>query len=71
MTAQYDTLLARNVAHDDEAAAATLQTRGVQVITLTPAERAQWVTTFQGVRRRLVGVVGDAAWIARVEAAGH
>ncbi len=70
VTAQYDILLARNVMHDDEAAATTLQGRGVAVITLNDAERAQWTAVFGRVRTRLVGVVGDAAWIQRVVAAG-
>ncbi len=71
VTAQYDTLLARNVSHDDEAAATTLQQRGVQVIELNEAERAQWAAVFARVRTRLTGTIADAAWIARVEAAGH
>lgn len=67
---QYSVLLARNVGNDDNAAATTLQTRGVQVIALNDGERAQWTALFSRVRTRLVGTVGDAAWIARVQAAG-
>lgn len=69
--AQYDLLLARNVRRDDEQAAQVLQQRGVQVITLTDAERAQWMALFDRVRARLAGTIADAAWIARVRAAGR
>jgi TRAP-type C4-dicarboxylate transport system substrate-binding protein len=68
---QYVALLMRNVNHDDDAAAASLQQRGVQVTTFTPAERAQWNALFARTRARLVGTVGDAAWISRVETAGR
>jgi TRAP-type C4-dicarboxylate transport system substrate-binding protein len=71
VTAQYDILLARNVQHDDENAAQTLQQRGVQVVELNDAERAQWAAVFQRVRTRLAGTIADAAWIQRVEAAGR
>ena len=71
ITTQYDTLLARNVARDDDAAAATLQQRGLQVVTLTDAERAQWNQVFTRTRTRLAGAIADAAWMSRVEAAGR
>ncbi len=71
VTAQYDILLARNVSHDDEAAATTLTSRGVQVLALTEPERAQWVAVFSRMRTRLAGSIADAGWIARVEAAGR
>jgi TRAP-type C4-dicarboxylate transport system substrate-binding protein len=71
VTAQYDTLLARNVRRDDEQAAALLQQRGVQVVTLNDAERAQWAAVFTRMRTRLAGTVADAAWINRVAAAGR
>lgn len=71
VVAQFNTLLARNVARDDNAAAQSLQQRGVQVIQLNDAERNQWQSLFTRARSRLVGVVGDAAWISRVEAAGR
>lgn len=67
---QFDALLSRAVNAADERAAATLTSRGVRVVQLTPAERQQWVTLFNGAARRLQGIVGDAAWIARVRAAG-
>jgi TRAP-type C4-dicarboxylate transport system substrate-binding protein len=69
--AQFDTLLSRAVAAADERAATSLANRGVQTVTLTPAERAQWVGLFQRAGTRLRGVVGDAAWIDRVRAAGR
>jgi TRAP-type C4-dicarboxylate transport system substrate-binding protein len=68
---QFVGLLVRNVARDDEVAATSLQQRGVQLMTFTPAERAQWTALFTRTRHRLVGTVGDAAWISRVEAAGR
>ena len=43
----------------------------MQVIELNEAERAQWAAVFARVRTRLTGTIADAAWIARVEAAGH
>jgi TRAP-type C4-dicarboxylate transport system substrate-binding protein len=68
---QYDTLLARNVRRDDDQAAQLLQQRGVQVVRLNDAERAQWSAVFARVRTRLVGTISDAAWIERVQAAGR
>jgi TRAP-type C4-dicarboxylate transport system substrate-binding protein len=68
--AQFDGLLSRAVAAADERAAASLASRGIQTMTLTPAEREQWTALFRAARPRFTGVVGDAAWIARVQAAG-
>lgn len=67
---QFDGLLSRAVNAADDRASNTLTSRGVQVVQLTPAERAQWQTLFGQAATRLSGVVGDAAWIARVRAAG-
>ena len=69
--AQYNVVLARDVSRDDNAAVTRMQTAGVQVVALNDAERAQWTALFGRVRTRLAGTVGDAAWIARVTAAGH
>jgi TRAP-type C4-dicarboxylate transport system substrate-binding protein len=71
VTQQYDILLSRNVSHDDDAAAQTLQQRGVQIVQLNDAERAQWASVFAHVRTRLAGTIADAAWIQRVEQAGR
>lgn len=68
---QYDSLLSRAVARDDERASATLVTRGIQVVQLSEAQRGVWRAFFTSARPRFTGVVGDAAWIARVEAAGR
>lgn len=71
VTLQYDLLLARNVTHDDETAARTLQSRGVTVVTLNDAERALWTQLFTRTRARLVGTIADGAWIQRVTSAGR
>jgi TRAP-type C4-dicarboxylate transport system substrate-binding protein len=68
---QFDGLLTRAVSASDERASATLTSRGVRVIALTPAERAQWADLFRRAATRLTGVVGDRAWIDRVHAAGR
>ncbi len=68
---QFDALLSRAVLAADERAATSLQGRGMRVVALNDAERAQWTALFSGARSRFHGVVGDAAWIARVAAAGR
>ncbi len=68
---QFDGLLSRAVNAADDRAATTLTSRGVQVVRLTDAERAQWATLFSQTATRLVGTVGDSAWINRVRSAGQ
>ncbi len=68
---QFDALLSAAVARDDERAATTLVSRGMTVVTLDAAQRAQWTAFFTSARPRFTGVVGDQAWINRVEAAGR
>lgn len=68
---QYDALLSRAVAAADDRAATTMTTRGVTAMTLTPAEQTEWTNLFTATRPRFAGQTGDAAWIARVEAAGR
>lgn len=68
---QFNQLIARNVNTDDANAIRTMTTRGMHSVTYTPAERQQWASLFDRARTRLVGTVSDAAWMARVRAAGH
>jgi TRAP-type C4-dicarboxylate transport system substrate-binding protein len=69
--AQFDGLLTRAVTQADERAATSLVSRGMRVVQINDAERAQWADLFRRSATRLTGVVGDAAWIARVRAAGR
>ena len=68
---QYAALLAHRLSGADDAAIASLQQRGVQVMTLNQGERDQWTQLFQRVRTRLVGNIADQNWISRVETAGR
>ncbi len=71
--AAYSALLVRNVRRDDDGSIQPLRERGLQVITPTPAERAQWDAVFTRTRARLTGPLTDAAFLQRVQtaAAGH
>ena len=69
--AQFNGLIQRNVDRDDRAALTSMQTRGVQLIQYTAAERTQWEGLFTRARARLVGTVSDQAWMDRVRAAGR
>lgn len=66
---QFNTLIGRNVNRDDESALRAMTTRGIQQVSYTAAERAQWTTLFSRTRARLVGTVSDAAWMERVRTA--
>ncbi|MBL8680262.1 MAG: TRAP transporter substrate-binding protein DctP [Myxococcales bacterium] len=68
---QFDGLLSRAVSAADDRAATSLTSRGVRVVALNPAERAQWADLFRRAATRLRGTVGDGAWIDRVRAAGR
>ncbi|MDP3278843.1 MAG: TRAP transporter substrate-binding protein DctP [Deltaproteobacteria bacterium] len=69
--AQFDGLLSRAVLAADDRAAASLTSRGIQQVTLSDAEQAQWATLFRTTATALVGTVGDAAWMTRVRSAGN
>ncbi len=44
----------------------SMRNRGMTIITLTAAERAQWNTAFDATRTRLTGVIADAAFIRSI-----
>jgi TRAP-type C4-dicarboxylate transport system substrate-binding protein len=67
---QFCTLMVRNVRRDDDATIPAMQSHGMTVDVLTPAERSQWSAVFTRTRARLAGSIGDAAWIQRVAQAG-
>lgn len=66
---QFNQLIGRNVARDDEAAIRSMTRRGMVAVTYTDAERAQWAQLFERTRRRLVGTIADQAWMTRVRTA--
>ncbi|MBI5514479.1 MAG: TRAP transporter substrate-binding protein DctP [Deltaproteobacteria bacterium] len=68
---QFNSLMVRNVARDDAAALSAMTARGMQLVTLTPAERGPWTQLFERTRTRLTGQIADAAWMNRVRAAGN
>lgn len=68
---QYNALLGRNLGRQDADAMRAMQTRGITLVPVPPAERQQWVDLFNRTRARLVGTVSDAAWMTRVRAAGQ
>jgi TRAP-type C4-dicarboxylate transport system substrate-binding protein len=60
---QFHQLLRTNLRRDEGAAVNSMRTRGMTIVTLTAAERAQWTTAFDATRTRLTGVIADAAFI--------
>jgi TRAP-type C4-dicarboxylate transport system substrate-binding protein len=68
---QFNALMVRNVARDDAAALTAMTGRGMQLVTLTPAERQPWAQLFERTRARLTGQIADAAWMNRVRSAGN
>lgn len=64
--AQFHQLLRTNLRRDEGAAMRSMANRGINIISVTDAERAQWDRAFAGTRTRLTGQVADAAFIARV-----
>lgn len=69
--AQTAQMFGRNAQSAEADSIRVLQTQGVQAVQLTEAERSRWLQVFTGMRRRLTGVISDAAWIERVRASGH
>lgn len=63
---QFSQLTNRNVIRDDETAVRTMTSRGIRLVSYTPAEREQWSALFSRARARLVGTISDAAWMERV-----
>ncbi len=53
LAAEYSSLLVRNVRHDDDSSIPSMVARGLQVVTPSPAEAAQWQTAFARTRQRL------------------
>ncbi len=54
----------------DGEAVRALETRGVQAVPLTEAQRQQWIDVFARVRSRIGATLPDPRWITRVQAAG-
>ena len=63
---QFAGLTNRNVNRDDDVAVRTMTTRGIRLVSYTPAERTAWTALFGRARQRLVGTISDAAWMERV-----
>lgn len=68
---QFNGLMARNVARDDAAALRNMQSRGMTLVEVGPAERGQWLQLFERTRRRLVGQIADQAFMDRIRNAGR
>lgn len=49
----------------------TLRTRGVTVVNLNDAERAQWRALFARVRTRVAATIAEPGWIDRIHAAAR
>ena len=64
--AQFHQLLRANLRRDEAAAMRTMSGRGINVITVDDAARAQWNDVFTRTRARLVGQVAEQAFITRV-----
>ncbi|MEZ4389799.1 MAG: TRAP transporter substrate-binding protein DctP [Polyangiales bacterium] len=63
---QFHQLLRTNLRRDEGRAMSSFAGRGINVISVTAAERAQWNRVFDATRARLTGQVADAAFIARI-----
>lgn len=64
--AQFHQLLRTNLRRDETAAMRSMANRGINIINVTDAERAQWNRAFAATRTRLTGQIADAAFIARI-----
>ncbi|MEZ4410813.1 MAG: TRAP transporter substrate-binding protein DctP [Polyangiales bacterium] len=63
---QFHQLLISNLRRDEVSAVRSIGNRGITVVTVGDAERAQWNSLFQRTRARLVGRIADQAFVSRV-----
>lgn len=68
---QFHTLARRNLRNDERNALATITQRGIQVTSLTEAQKQEWIRAGDQTRQQLAGQIADAALVARVQAFGR